>query len=320
MIYDGIEFFNVEEINEHANILRFPEDVIQNIGNSIHQRGRFYGYRSIGSELRFVTDSLFFDLKLRSDKEDCKIYVFFGDYMFKAYTLKEGVITNLHIEIPEKYLKHREDIKEYTYHPKLIRIVIGYSGYVSYIGLNTYGNRRPPLESELPRKRLLLYGSSISHGSEALEYINSYAFILSRLLKMDVINKSIPGSCQAEEIMCKYLRKISCDLAFIEFGVNVLELYSLEEYQKHLDMLLDSLASKEVYFTSVLDNGNLLEQDSSAYKKMMEFRRYAKSIQKYIYIDPKVLLDDFSSLTADFLHPSDYGQMRIAINLCNCVK
>ena len=317
MIFDNIEFFNVDEINEQGNILRFKEKLIQNLGNVIHKRGRFYGYRSIGSELRFVTDSLFFDLKLRSNKEDCKVFVFFGDYMFQAYNLKEGVITNLHIEIPEKFLKYRENIKEYTYHPKLIRIVIGYSGYVSYIGLNTYGNRRPPLEEELPRKKVLLYGSSISHGSESLEYINSYAFILSRLLKMDVLNKSIPGSCQAEEIMCNYLKEIPCDLAFAEFGVNVLGLYSLEEYKRHLDMLLNSFQTQKVFFTSVFDNGNLLEPDSLAYKKMMNFRKYAESIRKHTYIPPQELLDDFSSLSADFLHPSDYGQMRIAINLYN---
>ncbi|MDE6414379.1 MAG: hypothetical protein K2K48_03105 [Anaeroplasmataceae bacterium] len=315
MIYDHIEFFNVEEINHKGNILRFKENIIQNLGNPAHTRGRFYGYRSIGAELRFVTESLFFDLKLRSDKEECKVYVFFGDYMFNSYTLKEGVVTNLHIEIPEKFLKYRESIKEYTYHPKLIRIIIGYSGYVSYIGLNTYGNRRPPLESELPRKTLLLYGSSISHGSESLEYVNSYAFILSRLLKMDVLNKSIPGSCQAEEIMFNYLKEIPCDLAFAEFGVNVLGLYSLEEYQMHLDMLLNSFQAKEVYFTSILDNGNLLEPESLSYKQMQAFREYARSIKKYNYILPEELLDDFSSLTADFLHPSDYGQMRIAVNL-----
>ncbi|MDE6655611.1 MAG: hypothetical protein K2J85_01315 [Anaeroplasmataceae bacterium] len=315
MIHDNIEFFNVEEINSQGNILRFKENLIQNLGNPVHQRGRFYGYRAIGTELRFVMDSLFFDLKLRSDKEDSKVYVFFGDFMYKAYPLKEGIITNLHVEIPEKFLKHRESIKEYTYHPKLIRILIGYSGYVSYIGLNTYGKRRPPLEEELPKKKLLLYGSSISHGSEALEYINSYAFILSRLLKMDVLNKSIPGSCQAEDIMCAYLKQIPCDIAFAEFGVNVLTLYSIEEYQTHLDMLLDSFQAKKVYFTSVLDNGNLFEPESISYRNMIDFRGYARSIAKYTYIPPQELLDDFSSLTADFLHPSDYGQMRIALNL-----
>lgn len=33
--------------------------------------------------------------------------MFYGDYMDKAYTLKEGVISTLHIEIPEKiYLNY----------------------------------------------------------------------------------------------------------------------------------------------------------------------------------------------------------------------
>lgn len=315
MHFDEIEFFNVEEINSKGNILRFKEKLIQNLGNEVHQRGRFYGYRSIGSELRFVTESSFFDLKLRSDKENSKVYVFFGDFMFNSYELKEGVITNLHVEIPDKFLKYRERITNYTFHPKVIRIVIGYSGYVSYIGLNTYTDRRPPYDYELPKKRMLLYGSSISHGSEALEYINSYAFILSRLLKIDILNKSIPGSCQAEKEICTYFKDISCDVAFVEFGVNVLGLYTLEEYKTHLNNLLSSIPTENLFFTSVLDNGNLFEPDSKVYKKMMEFREYANSIEKYHYIDPTYLLNDFSDLTADFLHPSDFGQMQIALKL-----
>ncbi|MDE5565726.1 MAG: hypothetical protein K2I77_01950, partial [Anaeroplasmataceae bacterium] len=203
--------------------------------------------------------------------------------------------------------------------PKVIRVVIGYSGYVSFVDLNTYMDRRPPESSELPNEKLLIYGSSISHGSEALEYINSYAFLLSRLLHIDVINKAIPGSCLAEESMCHYLKELQADKAFVEFGVNVLGLYSLEEYKYHLDLLLSSICAKKLYFTSVLDNGHILEKDSLL-DKMNSFRDYAKSIKKYQYIDPTVLLDDFSSLSADFLHPSDFGQMLIAWNLFKILK
>ncbi len=39
------------------------------------------------------------------------------------------------------------------------------------------------------------FDSSISHGSQALDYIDSYAFLLSRLLNINVLNKSLPSSC-----------------------------------------------------------------------------------------------------------------------------
>ncbi len=320
MFYDDLLFFNVEEITEDGKILRFQEDLICQLGCEAHKRGRFYGYRSIGAELRFVTESKFFDLKLRADKEDTTIYIFFGDYMHHSYILKEGVITNLHVEIPEKFYRLREQLPKDAFHPNVIRIVIGYSGYVSYIGLNTYGKRRPPRKEEMPARTLLVYGSSISHGSEALEYINSYPFLLSRLCHMDVINKSIPGSCQAEAVMCNYLQTIQTDQAFVEFGVNVVELYTLEEYKRHLTMLLDSLQANQIYFTSVLDNGAIFDHASHSFQMLMEFRAYAQSLKQYMYIEPSTLLNGVSALTTDLLHPSDYGQLQIALALSKIIE
>lgn len=320
MIYDDIEFFNTEEINENGNILRFKESLILSLGNEKHQRGRFYGYRSIGAELRFVTESKFFDLKLRADKEDTKVYVFLGDYMHQTFVLKEGIVTNLHVEIPERFYNLKEQLPTTNFAVNVIRIVIGYSGYVSYIGLNTYGKRRPPKKEEVPSKALLLYGSSISHGSEALEYINSYAFLLSKLLHIDVLNKSIPGSCQAEDAMCDYLNTIKSDMAFVSLGVNVLGLYSLEDYQYHLNLLLDSLQADNVFYTSVLDNSNIFEPNSLGHQRMIQFREYAKSLKKFTYIDPKDILPEVTALTTDLLHPSDYGQLVIALNLYKILK
>lgn len=320
MIRDNILFFNVEEITKDGQLLRFKEDLIKSLGWSEHQRGRFYGYRAIGSELRFKTDAKFFDITFLSNKEDCHIYVFYGDYMDKSYILKEGVLSTLHIEIPEKIYLNYDQLPKKNFNPRVIRIVIGYPGYVSFLGINTFGNPiETPNEEDLPNKRLLLYGSSISHGSEALEYINSYAFILSRMLGVDVINKSIPGSCQAEFQMADYLSQIQCDAAFIEFGVNVLKLYDLDQYQKHFNYLVSKIKVKK-YLTSVLDNGNLLHPDSVECKHLREFREYAKTCKDVFYIKEEELLPEFSSLTADLLHPSDYGQLLIALGLVRNIK
>ncbi len=316
MIYDNIDFFNVEEINDKGNILRFKESLILSLGCQKHNRGRFYGYRAIGCELRFVTDSKFFDLKLRSDKEDCKVHIFFGDYMFNTYELKEGIITNIHVEIPDKIYNNYDKLNR-SFNARVIRVVIGYPGYVSYIGLNTYSDRRAPKIDEIPQKSMLIYGSSISHGSEALEYINSYAFVLSRMLGMNVINKSIPGSAQAEYVMSEYLSTINSDYAFVEFGVNVLSLYTIDEYKNHLDYLLNKIHTKKLFYTGVFKNSHILNPESEPYKQMVLFNDYCKTLNKFNYINPDNIVKDIDVLTADLLHPSDFGQIQIAINLYN---
>jgi hypothetical protein len=48
---------------------------------------------------------------------------------------------------------------------------------------------------------------------------------------------------------------------------------------------------------------------------MILFREYVKSLKNINYIDYQELLPEFSSLTTDLLHPSDYGQLLIALGL-----
>lgn len=311
MIHDNIEFFNCCEIKSDGTILRFKEDLILGLGYKEHQRGRFYGYRSIGVELRFKTNAKFFDISLEAYKEDCRVYVFYGDYMDKSYTLEHGKVTTLHIEIPEKMINNFHRLPKGGFANDLIRVIIGYPGYIKYKGINTFGNDiLVPNEDDVPKKSLVIYGSSISHGSEALEYVNSYSFILSRILNINIYNKAIPGSCLAEKDMIDYVASIPADNYFVEFGINVLRQYSLEEYINHLNYIVNKI--KNLKFTSVFMCGAMLEEDI-AKTRFDEFREYAKNVEGFI--DPDNILTRFEALTTDLLHPSDFGQMLIAINL-----
>lgn len=321
MIYDNIDFFNIEEILPNGQLLRFPQKLINSLGYEKHKRGRFYGYRSIGSELRFITDSPFFDITLKSIKEDCGVHIFFGDYSFKKYVLKEGVEQTLHIEIPDNILNNYDNLDRLGFNPRVIRIVIGYPGYVAYLGLNTFGYEIiTPSIDDVPSKTLLIYGSSISHGSEALDYINSYAFILSRHLNINILNKSIPGSCLGEYQMIDYLKEINNDAVLVEFGVNTLRLFSVEEYDKRLKYIIDNLCGN-LYITSVLENGNKIN-DSKIYDKMNDYQKCLKQTNNkgVSIINPNILIESLAYLTFDLLHPSEFGQLKLAESLKDIIK
>lgn len=321
MIHNNIDFFNVEEILPNGQLLRFPLSLINGLGYENHKRGRFYGYRAIGSELRFKTNSPFFDITLKSIKEDCSVHIFFGDYSFKRYVLKEGVEQTLHIEIPDNILNNYDKLDRLGFNPRVIRIVIGYPGYVAYLGLNTFGyDVITPSDDDVPNKTLLIYGSSISHGSEALDYINSYAFILSRHLNVNVLNKAIPGSCLGEYQMIDYLKGINNNGVLVEFGVNTLRLFSVEEYNKRLEYIADNL-SGNLYLTSVLENGNRIN-DKVIYEKMLEYKNCLEKINKtgIEIINPNSIIDSLSYLTFDLLHPSEFGQLKIAEALKDIIK
>lgn len=321
MIYENIEFFNVEEILPNGQLLRFPLKLINSLGYEHHKRGRFYGYRAIGSEIRFKTWAPFFDISLKSIKENCSVHIFFGDYSYKKYILKEGLVVTLHIEIPENILNNYDKLDRVSFNPRVIRIVIGYPGYIAFLGLNTFGfDVKLPDIKDVPNKTLLIYGSSISHGSEALDYINSYAFILSRHLNINVLNKAIPGSCLGEFEMIDYLKNIKNDGVFVEYGVNTLRLFDFDEYKKRIDYIIDNL-SGNLYVTGVLENGNKIN-DKCIYDKMITYNKYVNSIDKagVNIIDSKALLDTLSYLTFDLLHPSEFGQLKLAESLKEIIK
>lgn len=62
--------------------------------------------------------------------------------------------------------------------------------------LETYGfGHRPPLPDELPEKRWLAYGSSITNGAFPGLHHNSYIYHAARIAGLDVLNHGISGSC-----------------------------------------------------------------------------------------------------------------------------
>ncbi len=311
MLKDGIEFFNVEQIGPNGELWRFDKNLMDCLGCSRNDRARFYAQRAIGVELRFKLKGTYFDITFLSRKENTEIYVFYGDYQHKRYVLPADMETTLHIEQPEKY----KELRDGAFHKDVIRIVIGYAGYVCFKGIESFGHTiEVPADWECPRETLLIYGSSISHGSECSQYIHSYAFVLSRMAKINVLNKAIPGGCQAEYIMADYLKNLKYDMAFFEFGVNVLSIYDESEYEKHLKYLIQCIQSKPFFFTSVLVNGN--EYGDTALKKKIEaFRNIAEKLGLKEYIPPLEILSELSFLTTDLVHPSDFGQQVIAERL-----
>lgn len=318
LILNDIWFYNVDNLEEKNGgyiLNRFPQKLMDNLGVSIHTRGRFYSRRAIGSEIRFKTKAPFFDLCLESIKEDLSIHIFIGDFSYKKIIIKDSRTNNIHIEIPEKFLHNREKV-EYTYSPYLIRVVIGFPGYVCFKSLDTFGYPLLPItENDHPNKTVVIYGSSISHGSEAIDYINSSAFIFSRLTGYEVLNKAIPGSCQGEKIMIDYLKTLEPDAYFIEFGVNVLGLFTIDEFKKRVDYIVQEL-SGNLYLTSIYDNSGILEENA----KINSFRNYIGSMNKkgVKIIPPDVI--KMTDLTTDLLHPSEFGQMKIALRLMNEIK
>lgn len=169
---DEIEFFNVAEMRDGV-LYRFPLSVCDSLqipefdakGNFVQiYRGHRGAARSTyGAERRFVTDARSVTLHIESD-DTVLVTAYNGDYEYNYLIAKPGktewkLSWSVGLDGVERKSEHR-------FSKRVWRIALEGNGNIRFCGIETEGGEplRAPLAEELPRVRMLAYGSSISQG------------------------------------------------------------------------------------------------------------------------------------------------------------
>lgn len=71
-----------------------------------------------------------------------------------------------------------------------------------------------------PRKRFVLYGSSVTQGACSSRPGNSYGAALSRALDCDYVNLGLAGQCLGEQALARYIGSIPMDAFVMEYDHN----------------------------------------------------------------------------------------------------
>lgn len=107
--------------------------------------------------------------------------------------------------------------------PAVVRIIFNRGAYRI---VDVEGDICPPAPSQTPQRTLLTYGSSITHGSNALSTPNTWPSLLAHRLNMDLRNLGMAGSCAMEPETADYIAAEGeagrWDMAVLELGINVL--------------------------------------------------------------------------------------------------
>lgn len=341
MIHHQMEFHNVAELETvpHApglRLQRFPREIREKLGTATHQRGRFVAQASTGCEIRFVTTAAFIRIGLTATVEDGDVLVYNGDYFHSMHRLKTGVLQTLHLEKPSRFdAIHPSVLQQGRFAPHVWRIVISRNYYpglafqVAYHHVETFGHAiRPPRPEELPARSLIAYGSSITHGSGATVQHQGYIQQAARRLGVDLHNKGIGGSCLCEPEMAEYLAEHGeWDIATLELGVNMRGIFTPDEFEQRalylVQRILKSNPGKPVVLISIFPNSAdyLKDPDDENSRINEEFIQRLKHIYECCshpdlhYVNGHSLLTDFSALTNDLIHPSDYGHTLIGQRL-----
>ncbi len=321
------QLHNVETVdileNGYASFCRLPEDVrcalVTEMGKNIS------AYAFSGCEIRFVLegDKAVIKLWVQSDIDYLpRLYLYFGDFQsgwryLEPITLHKG-INEIEVSYPENFntLMNIHKQNGGSFSPKVIRISGLYSS-VKMIGID--GDIRKPSKEELPNKKIIFYGSSITHGSLSLNINTCYSAIIGRNVNADIINKGLAGSCFLEDEMVDFVLKYDSDIVSVELGTNCYRDEKKEWFKERVEALLNK--HKEIspekplvlidLFRAAPTNGcsEIVQKAISEYNN-----------KNVTYINGYDILPGAEYYSADLIHPTTDSHYLIAKKLTPVFK
>lgn len=336
MMLEGLEFHNVEELEEKDGLngvflQRFPSELRKSLGVGENARGRYFSQISQGCEIRFVSAAPFIRLSLSAWETEGQVSVYLGDFFYSSYKIAQGTVTTLHLEYPQRLKAIDKNICSQGRFSSLVwRICFDKEACYSFNGIDSFDFEiRKPYESEKPKYKWLAYGSSLTTGSRLIRYKNSYVERASRLLGFDVFNKGITGTCFLEPSIADYLSQLKdWDIASLELGINMILGFNALDFSRRVENLLIkfSRAEKPVFVIGVLPFYNAYTMSENLMTKSIEFNNIIKEKIKLIgspyihYYEPNEMLNDYTLLGCDLIHPSDDGHILMGDNLSKFIK
>lgn len=318
MFWNNLELFNVEEIEESTNgirLYRFPKNVMNKIGKGYFNR--YVARMTTGCEIRFVGEAM---ITLGALEEDGFVEIFRGDFQITKQLLRKGEKCTIHCTYGhsiDKYPTH----SNMKYSKDVWRIIFAHDFCGIIYNVDAYSDIRPPRKDETPPKKILAYGSSITHGACSNLYSLSYLARTGTLSNAQMLNKGMGGSCFCEKEMGDYIRSAGCDCIMLELGINMMDTFSPDEFYDRATYIVNSALStrKKVALISPYMHFRDFSQNNDERELSAKFHWLCEKIaaenEELIFIDGLQILSDTSQLSADLIHPSMYGHNIMAERL-----
>lgn len=331
MIYKNIEIHNVAELVYHEDggisWKRVPTDVESQLEAPMGSR---QACGSTGVELRFVIRGESATLRMSTYEKDPKSFSTFHVYRggiqggwsdHEVHRHVTGEIQDFVIERSPNMqrLKEMTARSGYDWDCEVVRVIFDRGRYKIY---DVIGDVVPPTKLQCPKKTLLAYGSSITHGSNSIDASHAWVSLLGHNLNMDTRNLGLAGSCAIEPAMAEYIAAEgeagAWDIAVLELGINVLK-WEDEKIIARVENILRQVAGrnaeKPVFVISPFYHCG---DDFKAQDNAKNWRRLIGAITARLgypnltYVNGMEVLDHMAYMSADEVHPNIYGVQRIA--------
>lgn len=337
MIYENVELHNVEEVVDledgGVGLRRIPESVRWHVNEGC----RYKMCQPASGEIRFVTDDgnakVTLSVAPETEDDEIRAVIFYGDFQHGAPIHIGGrERRTLEIEPNPQLARLPKRVREsLIFSPDVIRIMLRGSP-VAFYGAEGRGIR-PPKPDELPSRRLLTYGTSITHGANASLPHLSYAAQLARRLRADLINLGSGGSAHCEPQLADYIAaRGDWDIATLALSVNMMG-FANDEFYERVAYMVKTVASADTtrpvacvtlysyYGDWGLETEEIHKKGTSADKRQALRDAVAAADQPNLHlIEGQDILVDIGGLTPDLIHPADNGMIQMGENLARRVE
>ncbi|WP_226012225.1 SGNH/GDSL hydrolase family protein [Halomicrobium salinisoli] len=324
--YPSVTLHNVAETApadwtaDGDRLCRVPASVGDDLNDDARERVRHPTH----SEVRFVpeTDDDEIEVTL-SAPERARARVFWGSFQpWQAIEIGPTPET-LSLGVPDRLRSLDESVDVGRFDPRVCRIA--FERFTPAALHDVRGDCRPPAPDELPDRRYLAYGTSITEGAKASAAHLSYVSRVARNCGLDAVNLACSGSAYCEPALADYVAdRDDWDVATFALSVNMANAgFSPSEFRERADYFVNTVADAHPekpiacvtlfpYYADVAEEGDA--DVAAAYRDVLRSVVEDSPHDNLSLVAGTDLLSA-SELTWDVLHPGDGGMESIGDGL-----
>ena len=330
MIHEQVELHNVAALHYEARrgghrLQRVPEPV----RTALNPAAQLRMLQPDNAEIRYVATGPS-RITLSSHGES-RLTVFFGQFDSNQRAIVSSDPQTILITPNERL---EELPAHYTagmpFSPHVVRLIFGGPQRDPVLLHRVEGEDiRPPTPAELPSLRVLTYGTSITHGFNAEGPHLTYVGHAARRLGADLINLGVGGAAHCEPELADYIaERTDWHVASMGLSVNM-QGFPMPEFRRRVQYLVDRVAGADAgrpvacitLYPYHRDFGSNPEGEFGGtpeeYRQSLRDAVAATGHPNAHLVEGPELLTDISGLSADLIHPADYGMLEMGQRLAD---
>jgi len=205
MIHAQVEFHNVAEMHPAEGGGWMLQRVPETVRAGLAEVGQQQMLTSAGVEIRFVTASPAVRLTLSTTETVLDLTPFWGSFQGSPQQHPAGAPVTIELAYPERLRLLRPEIAARLPFALDVWRVMLYGRITCFHGIEADAPLRPPLASEVPARRYLAYGTSITQFASASRVHLGYASQVARRLGADLVNLGSGASAFCEPAMAAHI-------------------------------------------------------------------------------------------------------------------